>query len=222
MKDEMPLPYGLTEECILALSSPVPDYLKVLEEETRACLPGAHMLTGGIQGRILAFLSLMLRPRRVLEIGTYSGYGILCLAEGLAGDGLAYTIEKSAATLSFARKHIAATPLAEKIICLEGEAAQVLPGLSETWDLVYLDADKSGNEGYLTALWPGLRTGGLILVDNVFARGGIRKPEAEMKTTERAVSALNGRLPGLLPGARVTNLPIRDGLTLILKTGLTI
>lgn len=221
MTEEMPLPYGLTEETILALGNPVPEYLRFLERETRASLPGAHMLTGGIQGRILAFLSLMIKPRRVLEIGTYSGYGILCLAEGLAADGLAYTIEKSAPTLAFARKHIAGTPLAEKIICLEGEAVQVLPGLSETWDMVYLDADKSGNEGYLTTLWPSLRAGGLILVDNVFARGGIQKPEAEMKNTERAVNRLNHRLPGMLPGARVTNLPVRDGLTLILKTGLT-
>jgi predicted O-methyltransferase YrrM len=200
------------------ISSPISNLLNKLEEETRREFPGgAHMLTGFSQGRLLSLLSNLMKPMRILEIGTFTGYGSLCLAEGLAKDGTLFTIEQSAGHARFASAFFEQSPFAGKIILLEGEAENQLSKLSEPWDLVYLDADKSSNRKYLEKVWKDVNPGGLVLIDNVFARGGILKPETEQKKFEKAVSELNLILPTLFQNGEVVVLPIRDGLSAVRK-----
>jgi predicted O-methyltransferase YrrM len=176
------------------------------------------MLTGFSQGRLLSLISNLIKPKRVLEIGTFTGYGSLCLAEGLSESGLVVTLENSVDHARFAEQHFDKSPFAGKIQVLTGKAMDSLNQLQETWDLAYLDADKSSNRAYLEKIWPSVRTGGLVLVDNVFSRGGIFKPYDDQRKFEKAVADLNHELPQLFPDASVIVLPIRDGLTILRKT----
>lgn len=209
---------GISEDWLQSVSSPVSALLRELEEETNAAFPkGRHMQSGFSQGRLLALISSLLRPHRILEIGTFTGYGSLCLAEGLAENGMLITLENSAEHASFARRFFEKSAFASGIRLMEGNAADILPDLAEHWDLVYLDADKSSNRFYLEKIWPQLKPGGIILTDNVFARGGIFKPENEQRTFEKAVTMLNREMPAMFPEADVFILPIRDGLSVLRK-----
>ncbi len=178
------------------------------------------MLTGHVQGRFLAMLARLLNPKRILEIGTYSGYGSLCLAEGLAADGILFTLEISEENAWLARKYFAQSPFAHQIKLKIGPAMASLAELDETWDLVYIDADKQNNMDYFLAVWPKLKPGGLLLIDNVFARDGVWKEPENQKPFERAVSAMNVHLSSLADGL-VVMLPIRDGITCVTKINLT-
>lgn len=173
------------------------------------------MLTGFEQGRLLALFSSLLKPARILEVGTFTGYGTLCMAEGLAEGGKIFTLENSEENIWLARKYFAISPFSHQIEIRMGRAEDVIPNLKEHWDLVYLDADKINNEKYLDMVWPSVNPGGMVLIDNVFARGAVWKDEK--KPFEKAVAELNLKLPRKLPGAGVTMLPIRDGLTVIRK-----
>jgi predicted O-methyltransferase YrrM len=209
---------GISEDWLQSVSTPVSALLRELEEETNAAFPkGRHMQSGFSQGRLLALISSLLRPDRILEIGTFTGYGSLCLAEGLAENGMLITLENSAEHASFARRFFEKSAFASSIRLMEGNAADILPALTEHWDLVYLDADKSSNRFYLEKIWPQLKPGGIILTDNVFARGGIFKPEDEQRNFEKAVTMLNREMPAMFPEADVFILPIRDGLSVLRK-----
>ena len=209
---------GISDNWLQTVSSGISECLRDIEEGTLLQFPtGAHMLTGFSQGRLLSLLSRLLQPLRILELGTFTGYGSLCLAEGLASDGILYTLENSEQHAAFASQHFDKSPYAGRIKLLRGNAAEILPGLNETWDLAYLDADKSSNRLYLEMIWPRLKPGGLVLVDNIFARGGIFKPEEEQRKFEKAVARLNKDLPGLFPDAEVMVFPIRDGLSILRK-----
>ncbi len=175
------------------------------------------MLSGFSQGRLLALFSYLLQPSRVLEIGTFTGYGSLCLAEGLNPEGRLITLEKSKVYAESARGWFSQSSYQKKITLLEGNAGELLETLTEKWDLVYLDADKASNREYLLQIWPRVRKGGLVLIDNVFARGGIFKPESEQRNFEKAVTKLNTELPELFPDAQIQVLPLRDGLSILHK-----
>ena len=212
-------PENISDEWLQSICSPAPAILTEVEENTRKDFPtGAHMLTGFSQGRLLSLISHLLKPKRILEIGTFTGYGSLCLAEGLSESGQVFTLENSAEHAHFAEQHFERSPYAGKIQVLTGKALDSLNKIHETWDLAYLDADKSSNRTYLEKIWPSVRIGGLVLVDNVFSRGGIFKPAAEQRKFEQAVASLNYELPQLFPDAEVIVLPIRDGLTILRKT----
>jgi caffeoyl-CoA O-methyltransferase len=163
-----------------------------------------------------------MKPSRILEIGTFTGYGSLCLAEGLPPNGKLITIESSEENVWLAEKYFGLSPYADLIDLRIGLAIEILPTLHESWDLVYIDADKNNNITYLETIWPSLKTDGIVLIDNIFARGSILKPENEQKGFEKKVSEMNRLLPNWRPDAEVTILPIRDGLTLIRKKELTI
>lgn len=197
-------------------STPVADYLRALERETWLKIPAAHMLTGFAQGRLLSLISILLRPNRILEIGTFTGYGALCLAEGLSPEGKLITLESSSENAWLARKYFEISPFSHQIELKMGVALASLTDLKETWDLIYIDADKINNRRYFDTCWPHVRHGGIVLIDNVLANGNVFKTTEDQKPYERAVSELNAFLPGL-KDARVLMLPIRDGLTLIQK-----
>jgi len=206
------------EDWLKSVSSPVSSLLEELEKAGAEKFPGAaHMASGFSQGRLIALLSRLLKASRILETGTFTGYGSLCLAEGLDENGLLFTIENSKEYAAFAQNFFDRSAFAKQIRLMEGRAEEIIPLLNENWDLVYLDADKTSNRLYISMLWPKLRPGGIILIDNVFARGGIFKPEAEKRAFEKAVTALNHDLPMMFPDAEQFILPIRDGLSILRK-----
>jgi predicted O-methyltransferase YrrM len=196
-------------------SSPIPAYLNELERETYLKILKPHMITGFAQGRLLALFSKLLNSRFVLEIGTFTGYGTLCLAEGMHPDGKLITLDVSEENTWLAQKYFLKSPYSHIIELITGPAEETIPPLNFTWDLVYIDADKMNNERYLELVWPNLRVGGIVLIDNVFAHGGIWKENP--KPFEQAIINLNERLPKKYADATVTMLPIRDGLTVISK-----
>lgn len=200
-------------------SAPEPPLLRQLWRETHLQLLMPRMASGHGQGRLLSMFSHLLRPRRVLEIGTFTGYAALCLAEGLAPDGRLHTIEINPERASRIRRYVAAAGLTERIQLHLGAAADVLPGLAnETWDLVFIDADKASNQLYFDLVIDHVRPGGLVLVDNVLWNGKVL-PGHAVKPADydtRAVRAFNEamtREPRVVP----LLLPLRDGLLLLRK-----
>ena len=202
---------------IETISSAIPQYLKDLERETHLKIAKPQMLTGYSQGRILSFFSRFIQAKNILELGTFTGYGSLCLAEGLQKDGKLYTLEVSGENAWLAEKYFKISPFTSQIELIYGQAQEIIPRLKPFWDLVYIDADKQNNQAYFELVWPKVRAGGLVLIDNIFARGGVFKSESEQKKFEKSVLNFNNMLPELAVGGRVTILPIRDGLTLVHK-----
>lgn len=174
------------------------------------------MLTGFAQGRFLSLISCLLQPQFILEIGTFTGYGALCLAEGLLPDGKLITLESNPENAWLAHKYFKMSPFSDRIELKIGKASETLTTLSHAWDLVYIDADKANNKRYFDLCWPKVQNGGMVLIDNVLANGGVWKNESEQKPFERAVSAFNRYLPKV-ENSRVVMLPIRDGLTAVQK-----
>ena len=207
---------GQLESYLKLCSTKAPAYLEALERETWLKVTSPHMLTGFAQGRFLSLISKLLRPNRILEIGTFTGYGTLCLAEGLQTGGKLLTLESNPENAWLAQKYVAISPYSDQIEIQIVKAVEILPKLSETWDLVYIDADKVNNQTYFNLCWPQVSKGGMILIDNVLANGGVWKPEIEQRSFEKAVSQLNKTLLQTAE-ATVTMLPIRDGLTAVLK-----
>jgi caffeoyl-CoA O-methyltransferase len=209
---------AVPEEYLVQISDPAPSYLAELERETFLKIPKPQMLSGFIQGRILSFLSKMMQPGRILELGTFTGYGTLCLAEGLLPNGHLFTIDNSEENTWLARKYAAISPFQNQITFQLGDGLEeVLKLKDQVWDMVYIDADKRRNQVYLETIWPNIRPGGLALIDNTFANGQVWDDPENQKGFVKSVAEMNLALPGLLPESEVTIFPIRDGLTLIRK-----
>lgn len=189
-----------------------PAWLDALEAETRAELPGAQMLTGRLEGRLLETLVWVSSARRVLEIGTYSGYGALSLAGGLPPGGKVWTCEVDAERAAFARRHIEASPLADAVEIVVGPALESVRGLPGPWDLVFVDADKTAYPDYLEAVAGKLAPRGVVVLDNMLRRGRVLDP-ADADEGTKVIAALNDRLAAD-PAWVVTLLPVRDGVML--------
>ncbi|MBS1792836.1 MAG: O-methyltransferase [Acidobacteria bacterium] len=174
------------------------------------------MLSGFYQGRLLAMISKMLAPRRILEIGTYMGYSALCLAEGLTADGRLITLDVEPETDALAREFWSRSPLGGRIESRLGDAREIIPALDETFDLVFIDADKPNYANYFDLVFPKLRTGGVILADNVLWSGKVLDPEANDDEKTRALDAFNKKVQA---DPRVVNLllAVRDGLMVVRK-----
>lgn len=190
----------------------------VLSELRELCyekFEDSSMLSGFYQGRVLAMLSKMIRPRRVLEIGTYLGYSALCLAEGLAENGRVITLDIQEETNRVAREFAARTEFADNIDFRLGNALEIIPTLDETFDLVFIDADKPNYSNYYDTVFPKLRPGGFIIADNVLWSGKVLLDEKDANT-----QALHDFNQKVLADERVSNvlLPIRDGLMVINKS----
>lgn len=172
------------------------------------------MLSGFFQGRLLSMLSRMIRPRRVLEIGTYLGYSALCFAEGLSADGKIITLDINEETNRVAQSFVARTPHASQIDFRLGQAADIIPTLDETFDLVFIDADKPNYSNYYDLVFDKLRTGGFIIADNVLWSGRVIDREKD-----EATQALDDFNKKVLTDDRVANvlLPVRDGLMIVCK-----
>lgn len=193
------------------------DESEVLHEIRRECEESrsdSSMLSGFFQGRVLSMFSKMIRPRRVLEIGTYLGYSALCFAEGLAEGGKVITLDVQEDTNKIARAFAARTEYADRIDFRLGNAAEIIPLLDETFDLVFIDADKPNYSNYYNLVFDKVRPGGFIIADNVLWSGRVLQDEKDENT--RALHEFNQMV---LADKRVSNvlLPIRDGLMIISK-----
>jgi predicted O-methyltransferase YrrM len=147
--------------------------LEEIEAYTRAHHPEAHMLSGRLQGRLLAMMSSLVQPLRVLEIGTFMGYSALCLAEGLAKGGRLHTIELRDKDADRAAEYFRRANREDRIILHRGNALAIIPALDEVWDVVFIDADKVGYPDYYRLVLPRMRPGGLIIADNVLFHGEV-------------------------------------------------
>ena len=190
------------------------DVLAELREHCYAHYEDSSMLSGFFQGRVLSMLSHMIRPKFVLEIGTYLGYSALCLAEGLNEVGRVITLDVQEDTNKVARSFVAKTKYAEKIDFHLGFATEIIPTLDLTFDLVFIDADKPNYSNYYNLVFDKLRPGGFIIADNVLWSGKVLEPEKDENT--QALADFNEMV---LADNRVENvlLPIRDGLMVIRK-----
>ena len=189
--------------------------LQALAEETRATLDAPQMLTGAVEGRFLELLVFGLGARRVLEIGTYSGYSALSMAAGLPADGHIDTCELEQKHAEVARRYIAESPHSDRITVHVGPALETVAGLDGPYDFVFVDADKTGYDAYYDAVLPKLADRGLIAFDNMLQDGRVvDDPDAGEGT--RAIVALNARL---VADSRVASvlLTVRDGVTLVRK-----
>ena len=190
-----------------------PAHLEALADELRVTLEYPHMMVGRLEGRFLELLTFALGATSVLEIGTFGGYSALAMAAGLAPGGRIVTCELSPEHAAFARRHIAASPYADRIEVLEGPAIDTVATLSGPFDLVFVDADKGGYRDYYEAILPKLAPRGLIAVDNTLWSGRILDP-ADTTTDTEALRAFNDFV-ATDPRVVVAQTTVRDGVTLI-------
>ncbi|MBR1992352.1 MAG: O-methyltransferase [Bacteroidales bacterium] len=204
------------EEYCEAHSTPESDLLYRLNRETNLKCIKPRMISGHLQGRLLSFISQMMRPKRILEIGTYTGYATLCLAEGLTDEGRIDTIEIDEELEEIIRRYFSQSDYKEKITLHVGDALQVLKQLDATWDLVFMDAEKDDYIAYYELVMPRLRQGGIILADNVLWSGKVIQT---VKTGDKETRALMKFNDYVLADERVKNflLPFRDGIMVIEK-----
>jgi caffeoyl-CoA O-methyltransferase len=192
------------------------DLLTELLQKTYSERADKSMLSGFYQGRLLAMFSKMLAPRRILEIGTYMGYSALCLAEGLADDGKIITLDIQPETNEVAKEFWARTPLYSRIESYLGNALEIIPILGETFDLVFIDADKPNYANYYDLIFPHLRIGGIILEDNVLWSGKVLDTKTNDDESTVALDEFNKKVQA---DERVSNIlfAVRDGLMVIRK-----
>lgn len=191
--------------------------LKRINRETYLKETMPQMLSGHYQGRLLSFLSKLISPMRILEIGTFTGYATLCLAEGLSQDGRIHTIEINEELQPQLQAYFEEAASSEKIVLHIGEALNIIPTLNETFDLVFIDADKKNNHNYFEMVLDKVRPGGLILIDNVLWKGKILEDNPDKQT--QSIIELNNQIASD-PRIEKIILPIRDGLYLIRKRNL--
>ena len=198
-----------------SLTTAEDELLQKISEYTRSHHAGHQMLSGHLQGKVLEMISSMICPRRILEIGTFTGYSALCLAKGLTEDGELHTIELKEADAIKANSFFQQSNLAKKIILHTGNALSIIPELTETWDLVFIDADKPAYIKYFNLVFPHVRKNGFILADNVFFHGKALEKEPEEKSA-KGIKAFNEFIKNNESVEKVV-LTIRDGLYLMKK-----
>jgi predicted O-methyltransferase YrrM len=191
--------------------------LAELERETHLHTLSPQMLSGAFQGQFLRFISLMIRPRRVLEIGAFTGYATICMAEGLAENGVLHAVEVNDELGWLIRKYVQKAGLEEKVRLHIGDAAKIIPRLDDEFDLVFLDAGKLDYAAHYELALAKTRPGGFILTDNVLWDGKVAGGD-EKDETARALRTFNNMVQNDL---RVENilLPLRDGILMIRKRG---
>jgi caffeoyl-CoA O-methyltransferase len=189
--------------------------LNEIESQTLLHHPEAHMLSGTLQGKFLEMISRLIKPDYILEIGTFLGYSALCLEKGLKPGGELHTLEIDESTAAAARENFKKSKTQNKIILHTGNALELISTLNKPWDLVFIDADKTGYADYYNALVPKLKPGSLIMADNVLFHGQVLEKEVKGKSA-KAIQAFNEMVNA---DERVEKmmLTLRDGVFLIRK-----
>lgn len=205
----------LAEQYAASITSKEDELLHEVNEHTMQHHPLKHMLSGHVQGKVLTFLSTMLQPKYILEIGTFTGYSALCLAEGLAPDGELHTLELREEDAHTARINFSKSKLAKKLHLHVGNALEIIPQLNFQWDLVFIDADKVGYIDYYELVVPRLSRKGIIIADNVLFHGEVLTEEIKGKNA-KAIHAFNEHVATDERTEQVM-LTVRDGLLIIKK-----
>lgn len=191
-----------------------PELLQKLARETHLKVLQPRMLSGAYQGRLLALLSKLIAPKHILEIGTYTGYSALCLAEGLQANGQIDTIDINEELTDMQRKYFDVSGYGKHIVQHLGNAAEIIPAIEGTFDFVFIDADKEQYPLYFDLIVDRVRSGGLIIADNVLWSGKVLEP-----ATDEATESLQSFNKKVAKDSRVETviLAVRDGLTLLRK-----
>ena len=190
--------------------------LQDLNRETYLKVLYPRMVSGHYQGRLLSFFANMVRPLRILEVGTYTGYSTICLAEGLAENGKIFTIEKNPELEYIARKYWQKAGIEAQIALHIGNALDIIPTLAETWDLVFLDADKENYVNYYPIILKQVRKGGIILADNVLWSGKVADTQTHSDKDTISIDRFN-KMVLADPSVECVLLPVRDGIMMIRK-----
>jgi len=202
------------QELLLKFCEPENELLQRIDRETHLKVLMPRMLSGHYQGRVLSMLSKLIAPKRILEIGTFTGYATLCLAEGLADDGLLYTLDINEELEDRVRGYFAESPFGSKIKYILGDATRTVNDLDEVFDLVFIDADKKNNGTYYDLIFDRVRPGGLIIVDNVLWSGKVLTNQQDKDT--RNISTFNDKVAADQRTEKLI-LPVRDGLFIVRK-----
>jgi len=202
------------QDLLLQYCEPENQLLQQIDRETNLKVLMPRMISGHYQGRVLSMLSKMVSPKRILEIGTFTGYATLCLAEGLAENGILYTLDINIELEDMVRKHFAQSPYNSQINYILGDATKTVNDLHETFDIVFIDADKKNNGTYYDLIFDRVRPGGIIIVDNVLWSGKVLQDKQDKDT--RNITSFNNKIAD---DKRVEKLilPVRDGLFVIRK-----
>ncbi|MBD3583257.1 O-methyltransferase [Flavobacterium selenitireducens] len=189
-----------------------PQLLADLNRETHQKILQPRMLSGHLQGRVLSMLSKIIRPGNILEIGTYTGYATLCMAEGLTENGTIDTVDNNEELFNFQRKYFDKSPWKNQIFQHLGNALEIIPNLNKRYDLVFIDADKHNYANYFEMVVPMMSKGGIILSDNVLWSGKVLE---EVKSNDKSTQSLldYNKMVNEDPRVETVLLPIRDGLT---------
>ena len=190
-----------------------PELLQQLNKETWQKVLNPRMLSGSYQGRLLSIISKLIHPKNILEIGTYTGYSALCLAEGMQKDGQLITIDKNEELENFAKKYFNKSAYKNQIQQVVGNALDVIPTLTQKFDLVFIDADKSNYINYFNLIIDNMNPGGVILSDNVLWSGKILEDLKPNDVETKTLIAYN-KLLNTDTRVETVLLPIRDGLTI--------
>lgn len=204
------------EEYVSKHTEKEPEVLAELNHETWEKVLIPRMLSGHIQGRILSMLSHMIKPTNILEIGTYTGYSAICLAEGLKEGGKIHTIDINEELEPMVNRYIEKSNLKDTVVNHIGNAIDIIPTLSETFDLVFIDADKTNYSNYYDLVFDKVKTGGYIIADNVLWSGKVVDPK---ENDDPDTAALKAYCQKVNSDDRVQNVlfPVRDGLMIVRK-----
>lgn len=200
------------EDYIEQHSEKEPAHLAALNKETYQKILLPRMLSGHFQGRVLSMLSKLIRPKNILEIGTYTGYSALCLCEGMQENGQLHTIDIKEELVDFQRKHFDKSAWGHQIVQHLGEGIGIIPTIDLTFDLVFIDADKENYLNYFELIVPKMNKGGIILSDNVLWSGKVVEPLQKNDLSTKVLLEYNTLLAND-PRVETVLLPIRDGLT---------
>ena len=204
------------EEYILNHSEAEPEYLRRINRATHLRLINPRMLSGHLQGRFLSMICAMTQPKRVLELGTFSGYSALCMAESMPDDGILHTIEIDDELEDFILENISSVEHGKKICLHIGDALTEIEKLDEMFDLVFIDADKRQYSAYYEAIFPKLRNGGVMIVDNTLWSGKVVEELAANDKQTQEILRFNDFVANDNRVEKII-LPLRDGLTMIRK-----
>lgn len=205
----------LVETYIEKYTSEEDSLLQEISGYTLTRHPKSHMMSGHVQGKFLEMMSFLMQPQRILEIGTFTGYSALCLAKGLQAGGFLHTIELRQEEAAIANDFFQRSFYKEKIILHIGDAMEIIGEINETFDLVFIDADKTNYINYFNRVLPKLRKNGFILADNVFFHGQVVTGTIKGKNA-KAIQDFNDYIRSRTDVEKVM-LPLRDGLMLIRK-----
>lgn len=206
----------LLDQYILNHISPEEDYLNELDRETHLKVLRSRMLSGHLQGQILRMISCMIRPKSILEIGTFTGYSAICLAQGLADGGYLHTIEIDDELETIAQKYFLKSGMDDRIFQHIGDAREIIPTIGKQFDLVFIDADKREYPEYYRLVFDFIPVGGFLLADNILWNGKVVEPESAQEEQTQGILEFNNLIQNDI---RVRNviLPVRDGIMLVQK-----